>query len=313
MVSEAPQEHSGEIHAEVDVSFEHDDTVTKRVTKEGVGDVMPHDASKVRVLVRAVTANRAWVLQGGAQTLEFVVGDGAECEAIECACLTMKVGDEAMITCTSSQKALRSQLKLDDSLSVPIVFGIVLLEVLPQVHEANMTDAEKVDAAFKRKEAGTQLFKLGHIHRAMQRYKIAIDLVKGSGGLDDQTKLKAKQIKEVCYLNRAQGFLKLGDPKRAELCCTAVLLDGQSNEKALFRRATARMQLENYGDAISDLRKLQEISPTNLESRRLLRQAMQNQKEEIRKQKESEKSMCAKMLSAVGDEAASEEAAEVAN
>merc|ERR1712224_719007 len=108
-----------------------------------------------------------------------------------------------------------------------------------------------------------------------------------------------------CYLNRAQGFLKLGDPTRAELCCTAVLRDGQCNVKALFRCAAARMDLQKYDDSIGDLLKLQEIDPASPESHRLLRQAMQKRKEKMRNQMKMEKSMCAKMLSGLGDEAAS--------
>jgi len=92
-----------------------------------------------------------------------------------------------------------------------------------------------------------------------------------------------------------------------------VLRDGQCNEKALFRRAAARAELQKYDDAICDLQKLQEISPANPESRRLLSQVMQKRKEKMRKQMKIEKSMCAKMLSGFGDEAASEEAAEVAS
>ncbi|XP_074110082.1 RNA polymerase II-associated protein spaghetti isoform X2 [Cotesia typhae] len=77
----------------------------------------------------------------------------------------------------------------------------------------------------------------------------------------------------VFYANRALCHLKMDNLYSAEADCTAALQHDEHYVKAYHRRATARMALKQYKEAISDLEKLLTLEKDNKEAKKMLEMA----------------------------------------
>merc|ERR1712176_1534246 len=104
--------------------------------------------------------------------------------------------------------------------------------------------------ASSRKDVGGKLFKAGRYSMALDRYKGVVETMRSSEELPEG----GAELMRICHLNMAACMLKLADANGADDACTKVLLDEPENIKALFRRASARIALESFSEACSDLR-----------------------------------------------------------
>ncbi|KAK0084956.1 hypothetical protein PV325_006022 [Microctonus aethiopoides] len=78
----------------------------------------------------------------------------------------------------------------------------------------------------------------------------------------------------VFYANRALCHLRMDNLYSAEADCTSAIQRDEHYVKAYHRRATARMALKQYKEAIQDLKHLLTLESTNKEAKRLLATAM---------------------------------------
>merc|ERR1719476_723877 len=92
---------------------------------------------------------------------------------------------------------------------------------------------------------------------ALYLYRRAMDLLPtGQQELRDlgaEQAQEAEQLRRTCELNRAACALKLGDFQGAANACDEVLRAEPTNEKALYRRASANFGLSDYAAALRDL------------------------------------------------------------
>ncbi|KAH9451185.1 hypothetical protein MJO28_009280 [Puccinia striiformis f. sp. tritici] len=99
------------------------------------------------------------------------------------------------------------------------------------------------------KDKGNEAFKKANFQAAVEHYTSAI---------------KADPSDHVLPCNRAFARLKLQQWKLAEADCTKSLdLLPEPNCKALFRRGTARRQLNKWNDALQDLKAALTLEPNN--------------------------------------------------
>eukprot|EP00931_Biecheleriopsis_adriatica_P088439 TRINITY_DN62765_c0_g1_i1.p1 TRINITY_DN62765_c0_g1~~TRINITY_DN62765_c0_g1_i1.p1 ORF type:complete len:436 (-),score=61.68 TRINITY_DN62765_c0_g1_i1:18-1325(-) len=273
----------------VDISFAKDGSVLKQ--SSGSGRLLASEACRVTLEVKSVVANGSCILAKG-ETLHFTLGDGEVCDALEYVSGTMACGEDALVKCATPRMAVDKKLGLPPTLDTPIVFEVSMLGFEQGLDKQAMTDRDKLDFALGRKAIGAQLFKDGRLELAFQRYSAVAKFLDYIDTLfaDKDARLLAKDIKIACHLNRAACALKLGDPARAAICCTCVLAHIPHNVKALFRRASASIELGKYEEAARDLKRLLEIEPQNIESRRMLAKVH-------RHQHEAEKELCEKMFS----------------
>eukprot|EP00746_Dinoflagellata_sp_MGD_P144404 gnl/MRDRNA2_/MRDRNA2_77139_c0_seq2.p1 gnl/MRDRNA2_/MRDRNA2_77139_c0~~gnl/MRDRNA2_/MRDRNA2_77139_c0_seq2.p1 ORF type:complete len:390 (-),score=101.27 gnl/MRDRNA2_/MRDRNA2_77139_c0_seq2:46-1215(-) len=285
-----------------DVSWAQDESVMKKTVHEGEGDV-PLDCSKVTVALKDMTAGGTSVLKGGEQTLQFTLGNGEYSDLFECACASMRKGEEAHVTCSIPDFAVDEKLGLPKGMELPVVAHFTLKEIdraatLPQVNK-EMSEEEKMTFAMGRKEVATNLFKNGRLWLALRLYSgLAVFLGAKTSFKPGGRKQEAEALRRICLLNKAACCLKVGDPSGAKKSCTEVLKDEAHNIKALFRRAQASLALKNYSESIDDLKLLleQEGESNNVEAKRLLALTQKSQKEERKGQKD----MCANMLQGLG-------------
>ncbi|CAJ1358104.1 unnamed protein product [Effrenium voratum] len=280
-----------EIFEITDVSPAKDKSLMKKQIKEGEGYERPRDTAQATLRVAAV-AEKGTPLQGfEAKVLDFVVGDGTVCDALEFAVAEMKKGERAVLTAPGSL-CRDSQLGLAQTQAETLSLTIELCDFEKPKDTWDMSEEEKLDFGAARKEVGGGLFKSGRYHLAMERYKKVADMLSYTDNFKEENKAKALELKKTCTLNKAACQLKLQLFTDAKASCNVVLKDSPGNVKALFRRAQAEFSLKNFLDAIKDAKKVLEIEPKNREARSLVKDAQLAQKEEDQKSKGLFGKMC---------------------
>lgn len=275
-----------------DVSFDKDSSLMKKQVKEGEGYDMPKDCAKCTLSVEAATDGMAALPGFTAKTLEFVAGNGEVSDALECAVAEMKKGERALLTVTKPALLADGQLGLKSVSAAQVVLTLELTEFEKAKDTYSMSEDEKVEFGTARKEVGSTLFKNGRLHMALQRYKKVGDIFNYIDNFKEENKVKAKELKKNCELNKALCCLKMSNYSDAKTACNAVLKDEKDNVKALYRRALAEHGLKNFIECIGDCKKVVELDNGNKDARALLKQAQAGQKEVDKNQKGMFANMC---------------------
>ena len=275
-----------QIYETKDASFESDKSVMKKQVVEGEGYETPKDGGKVTLAVDKATDGSGSALPGfAAKTLEFVVGNGEVCDALECAVAAMKKGEKAVVTVTKPALAAEAQLGLATLKAEKVVLTLRLEDFEKAKDTWNMSEEEKLEFGTARKEVGAGLFKAGRFVMALQRYKKVADMFNYVDNFKEENKAKALELKKLCNLNKAACYLKMEEFFEARGACDAVLKEDAQNVKATFRRAQAQFGMKNFLDCIQDCKKVVELDAQNRDARLLLKKAQDGQKEEDKKSK----------------------------
>lgn len=274
-----------QMYETTDVSFAKDKSAMKKQIVEGDGYDKPKDAATVTLKVEAATDGTAALPGFEAKTLEILVGNGDVCDALECAVCDMKKGERAVVSYTSPSICVEEQLGLKEISAPKVMFSLELVDFEKAKDTWDMSEEEKLAFGTARKEVGSALFKKGRIHLAAERYKKVMDLFSYVDNFKPENKDVAKELKQICELNRAACQLKQQDFVEAKKSCSNVLKDDSANVKAIFRRAQADFGMKNFEDCIRDLKKLLEKDPQNREARALHKNALAGQKEDDLKSK----------------------------
>uniref|UniRef100_A0A915D6X0 MADF domain-containing protein n=1 Tax=Ditylenchus dipsaci TaxID=166011 RepID=A0A915D6X0_9BILA len=154
----------------------------------------------------------------------------------------------------------------------PLRFMIHLLEVLqPNEYQADswqLNATQKLSSLEKSRQLGNELFSKKNYEQAAIKYKEALGvidtlLLQEKPGDEEWKELDRKNI--PFYLNLSQCFLSTGKYYEAIETASEVLKRDEWNEKALFRRAKARISTWDLDLAEFDLNLLLEHHP-NLSS-----------------------------------------------
>ena len=109
-----------------------------------------------------------------------------------------------------------------------------------EMHVKRYSPGEAAARAAELKGEATVDFKAKTFAAAASKYSCAADYAKEAGAIVEPTLLP------VLWLNEAQCRLQLSDHKCVDALCTRVLDREPENVKALYRRALARMGLNDY-------------------------------------------------------------------
>jgi FK506-binding protein 4/5 len=127
--------------------------------------------------------------------------------------------------------------------------------------------ADKLAEAGKKKEEGNALFKAGKYERACKKYEKGLGYIEYDSAFSDDEKKAAKALKVSMHLNSAASQLRLRKWGAATKAASKVLDLEPVNVKALFRRAQAYREMEDYDLAEIDLKKAMEQEPNNRDLR----------------------------------------------
>ncbi|CAN8229926.1 unnamed protein product [Cochlearia groenlandica] len=120
-----------------------------------------------------------------------------------------------------------------------------------------------MEEANEAKAEGNKLFVNGFYEEALSKYVHALELVHECP--------ESIEIRSICYLNRGVCFLKLGKYEETIKECTKALELNTTYTKALVRRAEAHEKLEHFEEAVTDLKKILEVNPSNDVARKGIR------------------------------------------
>jgi len=279
-----------------DVSLAKDGSLLKKPISDGESWETPSEASKVEITVETVTDAAGVAIPGfsGPLALEFAVGNGEVCDALECAVANMRKGERALVTSTNSMLWRDTRLGLD-ALQADHISVVVRLQDFSDCQAPSaMSEGEKIEFAQQRKDVGASLIKQGRPAMALERYKKVTDIFDHAcvDSFKVLNRLRALELQRTCELNKAACFLKLGDFLGAKSSCDTVLKEDGTNVKALFRRATAHSERMENQEAMQDLARVLLIEPENSEAKQLLARVKRAQKEEDKRSQSMYAKMC---------------------
>ncbi|WOK94503.1 70 kDa peptidyl-prolyl isomerase-like [Canna indica] len=247
-----------------------DKKILKKILKEGEGYEKPNDGAVVKVkLIGKLQDGTVFVKKGhdGEEPFQFKTDEEQVIEGLDRAVMTMKKGELALVT-IPPEHAFSSIESKQDLAVVPanstVVYEVELVSFVKEKESWDLNNnAEKIEAAAKKKDEGNALFKSGKYVRACKRYEKAAKFVDYDNNFTEEEKKQSKALKAACNLNNAACKLKLKDYKETVKLCTKVLEIEGRNVKALYRRAQAYIQLADLDLAELDIKKALEIDPNN--------------------------------------------------
>ncbi|KAJ0988937.1 hypothetical protein J5N97_007293 [Dioscorea zingiberensis] len=275
--------------------------ILKKVLKEGEGYERPNEGAVVRVkLVGKLEDGTLFVKKGydDEEPLEFKTDEEQVIEGLDQAVMTMKKGEVALLTIPPELAFAATESKQDLAIVPPnstVYYEVELVSFDKEKESWDLNNAEKIEAAGRKKDEGNALFKAGKYVRASKRYEKAAKFIEYDSSFSDEEKKQAKVLKATCNLNNAACKLKLKDYKQAEKLCTKVLEIDSCNVKALYRRAQAYIQLADLDLAEVDIKKALEIDPNNRDVKLEYRTLKEKVKEYNKKDAKFYGNMFAKM------------------
>lgn len=282
-----------EIYEVSDVSFGKDKTLMKKQIKEGDGYENPKEGNKITLQATSAVDGAGQAIAGfSASTLEFVLGNGDVCDALEFAVAAMKKKEKCLLTCTKPQQCVDAKLGLADLKCDKVVLTLQLDEFEKGKDTWSMSEDEKIAHAEARKVAAANIFKAGRMELALKSYKGIVDLFNYIDNFKEDNKTKANTLKRTCELNRAACLVKVGDWDGGRKACNTVLKDDGTNVKALFRRATCLKALGEFSEAMKDCRAILEQNRANADARKMIPQLKELQKAEDKKSANMFANMC---------------------
>ncbi|VAH31594.1 unnamed protein product [Triticum turgidum subsp. durum] len=249
-----------------------DKRILKKVLKEGAGYERPNDGAVVSVrLIGKLDDGTVFTKKGheGDEPFEFRTDEEQVIEGLDTTVLTMKKGEVASARIPPEHAFGSTETKLDLAVVPPNSTVFYEVEIVSFDKEKESWDlksnAEKIEAAAKKKDEGNAWFKMGKYAKASKRYEKAAKYIEYDSSFSEDEKKQSKAVKISIKLNNAACKLKLKDYKEAEKLCTKVLELESTNVKALYRRAQAYTELVDLELAELDIKKALEIDPDNRE------------------------------------------------
>ncbi|KXZ45163.1 hypothetical protein GPECTOR_57g453 [Gonium pectorale] len=250
----------------------------------------PNEGSKVTVRLtgKLLSDGTVFVRHEEGSELVFTTGEEQVPEGLEEAVMKMKKGERALITVTDPALGYGEAEHAGPLAAVPAGSGLqyeVELVAFENSKESwEMSDAEKVQAAKARKEKGNAYYKAGKLAKAQQYWDKAVSVVQYDKSFPEDAKQAAREVKRSCWLNLAAMDIKKQHWKDALRHCNNVLDIDSQNVKALYRRAQARMGLQELVEAETDIKNALYVEPNNadllvLQKRLKVAMKEQNKKE----------------------------------
>jgi len=146
------------------------------------------------------------------------------------------------------------------------------------------------------KDKGNEEYEKGDFEAAVKAWKRSLQSVKyiQKKGFYDQKPEQQQEVQgmeiRLC-LNIAQGYLKTKDWANAIVHADKVLEFESSNPKALYRKASAMMQMSNYSEVIGVLERLLQIEPDNKAAKDMIAKAQRSREVSTRKAKKMSQRM----------------------
>jgi len=285
------------------VSMKKDGSFLKKCIKRGEGPERPKDGERVKMHVESIISTPSCPPEIFSpqlpRSIEFVAGNGEVCDALELLVRNMQKHERVSLTCKHPVSCVDAGLTIDLGVSEQacksakaLVYRVELVDFEKGPEGNALSEEEKVELASSRKAVGNNLFKQKRWLMAIECYKTVVKILDAAEGFRPESRAAAQEVKRSAELNKAACALQLGEWELAKAACDLVLKGEPRNVKALFRRGSACVGLNEFPTAISYLKRCLEEDPTNADAKRVLQQALRGQKAEDQQQKGVYSKMC---------------------
>lgn len=246
-----------------DLSPSKDDGIIRTVVTQGTGYTSPSDGATCEVHITGFYNGK----QFEDRDVKFVLGEGSEdgvVLGIELGLKKFKSGEKSKLK-IKSQYAYgeKGHKEYDIPPGADLEYEVTLKTFEKSKESWEMDTDEKLEQSALAKQKGTDFFKQGKFPLAKRYYKKIIDYLESEDLLEGEEKEKRKSLLLAGNLNLAMCCLKLNQDLEALKYCDKALELDPKNEKGLFRRATAHMNMKDYPEAITDFNKVLELDPNN--------------------------------------------------
>lgn len=274
-----------------------DSSVIKQVIVDGEGWERPNEAAEVRIdvvyrkapaaaevktpksapdaaVIAAATAEAVDAKEfGRREGLQFCLGDGAVVDGLDVALHGMKVKEVARVTICAAEGFETAAMLLPEgargagfAAGDPVLAVVTLLGFDKPKDMWSLSFEEKAVEMLARKVRGNELFRASRMALAIKSYERALALFDfPTNELSPQTKTEVNSLLVQCHSNLAVCFERLKNFPKVIHHCNKALEIAPSNVKALFRRGSAYIIMDDYHNAESDLKYALTLSTENQE------------------------------------------------
>lgn len=277
-----------------DISENSDGSILRRFVKKGKeswGNVV--DCAEATVKCRIVKSSLDEVVHDFGK-INFRVGEAELANlpvGIDFAVKKMNRGDVARLTLSGKadlKAECRKALGLQEFGEYEYELELVEFEKVQEAWE--MDDQTKIEQAELSKSKGTERLKDQKYDLSIKHYNRVISLLDHQETKENNEKFeeissKFKSLKLAAFLNLSLVYPKIAENYKAISAADDAIKIDPENEKAFFRRGTARMAGNDLEAAISDFKKVVEVNKENKTAAKNMKICSERRK----KQKEEEK------------------------
>lgn len=162
-----------------------------------------------------------------------------------------------------------------------VKFKVHLKEIYNEPYIFDWTDRKKYEFSMYHKVRGVELYKCGRTRDAFLRFSKALKLLVTIAPIEDSTTAVQRDVISLRILlcnNIASCHLQYKNYTHVIEMCNKVLFLEQNNVKALFRRAVAYMETQEFEEAKEDLNRVQQLEPDNRAAREKERELKERQR-----------------------------------
>jgi len=239
----------------------------KTILKQGSGLETPRDGAVCNIKISPVTKDEnSGQMNCGVQLnslgSKFTIGEtDSEFERIINDCLfSMKQGEIWDIQFSYSQNE-----KSDETSAEMYTFegSLELESFTSEKHLCELSDDEKLKLCAHHKSKGVEQFNLKRTVSAFHRFSKGLKILLTLNEKNFLKNEEYKSLKVALYSNIAACQMTTGKYCHVVANCSEVLYMDSRNEKALYRRGTAYLKLQDYGKAAADLQRTLQLNPNN--------------------------------------------------
>lgn len=246
-----------------DVSEDKDGGILKSQIKKGEGYINPKEGASCEIHIVGRHNGKTF----DDRDVSFVIGEGSEVgitDGVEQALKKMKKGEHSRLL-VKSKYAYHSNGCPQHQIppNADLEYEVELKKFEKGKESWEMDTAEKLEQAEISKTKGTEFFKANKFNIAVKYYKRIDEYLKSEDSLQGDEAEKRKNLLLAAHLNLAMCYLKLKEDYQACQSCNDALQIDAKNEKGLFRRGTANLNLQNFDLALTDFNTVLEIDPQN--------------------------------------------------
>ncbi|GFX56326.1 peptidyl-prolyl cis-trans isomerase FKBP4 [Trichonephila clavipes] len=201
---------------------------------------------------------------------QFPLGEGIIAgipESIDIALQEFHLGEKSMLFMSGKygHPTGLEELKMPPGADIKYEVTLLGIEKVKEVFEMN-TD-EKLARAKIVKERGVNLYKLGQYKASVKQFKCILQCLENEPGADPNTAEVRKELVKSSYLNISLCHLKTKNYLECIKYCEKTLAADPVNEKALYRKGQAKMNINDYSEALKDFNKVVKLFPENRAAR----------------------------------------------